>query len=171
MWIVFPSFPHFPSEFWFSAPQFFRVLCILGILSICDICCKDFLWVFQLSLTLLVVFYHSNDFKKLYVAKFIFFKLLLIRRLLPMQKLSGIQLWFLLLYAWFIYFMWVPDMVRIYPSAQRYNIVFFQITNHLFQSSLLNILFLSQWFEMLPLWYTKFSFIFGIVFGLSILFY
>lgn len=81
-----------------------------------------------------------------------------------MKRLSGIQLWFLLLYAWFIYFMWVPDMVGIYPSAQRYNIVFFQITNHLFQNNL-NILFLSQWFEMLPLWYTKFSSIFGIVLG------
>lgn len=73
----FSIFPPFSIRVLVLCPSIFRVLYILGILSICGICCKDFLRVFQLSLTLLVIFCHLNAFKKFYVVKFIFFKLLL----------------------------------------------------------------------------------------------
>lgn len=57
--------------------------------------------------------------------------------------------------------MWL-QFILVYDMRYRCNFVFFQIPNHLFHNNLLNSLFLSQWFEMLPLSYLNFHLYLGL---------
>lgn len=147
-WVVFPSFSHFPSDFWFFIPWFFRCLYILGMLSTWHICLcyKDFLSGFQLSLTLHMLFCHSNAFKIFYVVQFTFLFFfasgfwILFRKCLPMQRLSGIQLWFLLVCVWFNSFNispWSNWNLLLCDLKYRCIFVCFHIADHLLQKNLL----------------------------------